>query len=53
MVELNHSVVSFNSDTLVKGAHGVIVGVFVTKTGSGSDKVVFKIFKWKKGKIGI
>ena len=42
MVELNHSVVSFNSDTVVKGAHGVIVGVFVTKTGSGSDKVVFK-----------
>jgi len=42
MVELNHSVVSFNSDTLVKGAHGVIVGVFVTKVGSGSDKVVFK-----------
>ena len=42
MVELNHSVVSFNSDTVVKGAHGVIVGVFVTKVGSGSDKVVFK-----------
>ena len=42
MVELNHNVVSFNSDTLIKGTHGVIVGVFVTKTGSGNDKVVFK-----------
>ena len=42
MVELNHNVVSFNSDTLIKGSHGVVVGVFITKTGSGSDKVVFK-----------
>ena len=42
MVELNHNVVSFNSDTLIKGSHGVIVGVFITKLGSGSDKVVFK-----------
>ena len=42
MVELNHSVKSFNSDTLIKGGHGVIVGVFVTKVGSGSDKVIFK-----------
>ena len=42
MVELNHSVKSFNSDTLIKGDHGVIVGVFVTKTGSGNDKVIFK-----------
>ena len=42
MVELNHNVVSFNSDTLIKGAHGVIVNVYVSKTGSGSDKVVFK-----------
>jgi|TARA_Y100001951_G_scaffold86242_1_gene76552 hypothetical protein len=42
MVELNHNVVSFNSDTLIKGAHGVIVCVYVSKTGSGSDKVVFK-----------
>ena len=42
MVELNHNVVSFNSDTLIKGAHGVIVCVYVSKVGSGSDKVVFK-----------
>ena len=42
MEELNHNVVSFNSDTLITGTHGVIVGVFVTKTGSGNDKVVFK-----------
>ena len=42
MVELNHNVVSFNSDTLVKGGHGVVVGVFVTKVGSGSNKVEFR-----------
>ena len=42
MVELNHNVVSFNSDTLIKGDHGVVVGVFVTKVGSGSDKVEFR-----------
>jgi len=38
MVELNHNVVSFNSDTLIKGNHGVLVAVFVTKKGSGSNK---------------
>ena len=42
MVELNHNVISFNSDTLIKGAHGVIVNVYISKTGSGSDKVIFK-----------
>ena len=42
MVELNHNVVSFNSDTLVKGGHGVVVAVFVTKVGSGSNKVEFR-----------
>ena len=42
MVELNHAVVSFNSNTLIKGDHGVLVGVFVTKVGSGSDKVEFR-----------
>jgi hypothetical protein len=42
MVELNHDVTSFNSDTLIKGSHGVIVAVFITKVGSGSDKVIFK-----------
>jgi hypothetical protein len=42
MVELNHNVVSFNSDTLIKGDHGVVVGVFVTKVGSGSDKIEFR-----------
>jgi len=42
MVELNHNVVSFNSDTLIKGGHGVLVAVFVTKVGSGSDKVQFR-----------
>ena len=42
MVELNHNVVSFNSDTLINGSHGVIVAVIITMVGSGSDKVVFK-----------
>jgi len=42
MVELNHNVVSFNSDTLIKGGHGVVVAVFVTKAGSGSNKVEFR-----------
>ena len=42
MVELNHNVVSFNSDTLIKGDHGVLVNVYVSKTGSGSDKVEFR-----------
>ena len=42
MVELNHNAVSFNSDTLVKGGHGVIVAVFVTKVGSGTNKVEFR-----------
>ena len=41
MVELNHNVVSFNSNTLIKGGHGVVVCVFVTKVGSGSNKVEF------------
>jgi len=42
MVELNHNVVSFNSNTLIKGGHGVLVNVYVSKVGSGSDKVIFK-----------
>ena len=42
MVELNHNVVSFNSDTLIKGGHGVLVNVYITKVGSGSNKVEFR-----------
>jgi len=42
MVELNHNVVSFNSNTLIKGSHGVVVNVYVSKVGSGSDKVEFR-----------
>tara|TARA_B100000029_G_scaffold501363_1_gene574598 strand:- start:226 stop:492 length:267 start_codon:yes stop_codon:yes gene_type:complete len=42
MVEYNHDVVSFNSDTTIKASHGVIVSVYVTKTGSSGSKVVFK-----------
>lgn len=42
MVEYNHNVVSFNSDTTIKGDHGVIVNVYVSKTGSSGSKCVFK-----------
>ena len=34
MVELNHDVANVNSDATVKGGHGVVVGVKVTKKGS-------------------
>ena len=42
MVELNDNVLSFNSDSLKKGYHGVLVAVFVTKKGTGSNKVEFR-----------
>ena len=42
MVEYNHNVVSFNSDTLIKGDHGVIVNVYVSKVGSSGAKCIFK-----------
>ena len=34
MVEDNHNIVSFNSDTLIKGDHGVLVAVYVSKVGT-------------------
>jgi len=42
MVEYNHDVISFNADTVIKGNHGVIVSVYVTKTGSSGSKCIFK-----------
>jgi hypothetical protein len=39
MVELNHNVVNINSDTLIKGAHGVIVAVKVMKAGASGAKI--------------
>ena len=42
MVEYNHAVKSFNADTLIKGAHGVIVNVYVSKTGTSGSKCIFK-----------
>ena len=42
MVELNHNAVSFNSDTIVKGDHGVIVAIFCTKKGGSGAKCVLK-----------
>ena len=42
MVELNHDVASINSDTAVKGSHGVVVAVHVTKAGGSGAKVILK-----------
>ena len=42
MVELNHNIVSFNADTLIKGNHGVLVAVFCTKKGSSGAKCQFR-----------
>tara|TARA_Y100000590_G_C15745555_1_gene1021839 strand:- start:1763 stop:2038 length:276 start_codon:yes stop_codon:yes gene_type:complete len=42
MVELNHDVASFNSDTQIKGGHGVVIAVFCTKKGSSGAKLVLK-----------
>ena len=42
MVELNQNAVSFNSDTIVKGDHGVIVAIFCTKKGGSGAKCVLK-----------
>ena len=39
MTELNHNVVNINSDTLIKGAHGVIVAVKVMKAGASGAKI--------------
>jgi hypothetical protein len=42
MVELNHNVVNVNADVLVKGGHGVIVAVHVSKKGSSGAKCILK-----------
>ena len=42
MVEYNHNVISFNSDTAIKGGHGVGVAVFCSKKGSSGAKCVLK-----------
>ena len=42
MVEYNHNVVSFNADTAIKGAHGVVVAVCCTKKGSSGAKCILK-----------
>lgn len=42
MVELNHNLVNVNSDTLVKGNHGVVVGVKVIKSGGSGAKVILR-----------
>ena len=35
----NHNVVSFNSNTLAKGTHGVIVAIYCTKKGTTGAKL--------------
>ena len=42
MVELNHNVANVNADALVKGGHGVIVAVHVSKKGSSGAKLELK-----------
>lgn len=42
MVELNHAIINVNADTLVKGSHGVVVSVHVSKVGASGAKVVLK-----------
>jgi len=42
MVELNHDVANVNSDATVKGGHGVVVGVKVTKKGSSGSNYIKK-----------
>jgi hypothetical protein len=32
----NHNVVSFNTNTLLKGGHGVIVAIYCTKEAAGA-----------------
>jgi hypothetical protein len=42
MVELNHNVANINADGLVKGGHGVLIAVHVSKSGSSGAKCVLK-----------
>ena len=39
MVELNHNVANINADGVVKGGHGVVVGVKVMKAGATGAKI--------------
>jgi hypothetical protein len=39
MVELNHNVANVNADATIKGGHGVVVAVKVTKKGSSGSKI--------------
>ena len=43
MVELNHDLVNVStSDVIVKGNHGVVVGVKVIKSGNSGSKVLLR-----------
>jgi hypothetical protein len=48
MTELNHNVVNINSDTLIKGGHGVIVAVKVMKAGSSGAKIELRCPGFRK-----
>lgn len=39
---MNHNAITVNSDTTIKGDHGVIVSVHVTKAGASGDKIVLR-----------
>tara|TARA_R110002012_G_scaffold322062_2_gene554402 strand:+ start:4948 stop:5217 length:270 start_codon:yes stop_codon:yes gene_type:complete len=42
MVEYNHNVTTVNADGVIKGGHGVIVSVHVSKKGSSGAKLQLK-----------
>mgnify|MGYP005632573727 CR=1 FL=1 len=42
MVEMNHNAITVSADTTIKGAHGVVVAVHVTKAGASGDKLVLR-----------
>jgi len=42
MVEMNHNAITVSADTTIKGAHGVVVSIHVTKAGSSGDKIVLR-----------
>ena len=42
MVEYNHNVTTVNADGVIKGGHGVIVSIHVSKKGSSGAKLQLK-----------
>ncbi len=42
MVEMNHNAITVGADTTIKGAHGVVVSIHVTKAGASGDKIILR-----------